>query len=126
MKKSISVTVVAIIILLLIVILFTLNRPTDHTESTAVLSRVRQLSSALELYHNDKNSYPDELQQLVPSYIDDEFTRTYDNKKNCLSNQPIISYKTLSKNEYSLKFCLADPTGTYDAGSHELTQLGIQ
>lgn len=89
------------------------------------LSDIRQMGAALELYFNDKNSYPDSLSQLTPTYIG-LIPIPPAAGGNCSDQDNVYAYKKLGGGKYQLSFCLGNATGGYSAGKHILSEAGIQ
>jgi hypothetical protein len=91
------------------------------------LADVRQLSSALELYYNDKNEYPTNLKDATPIYIGLIPTPPAIAEGGvCSAGDNTYSYTKISNEKYTLTFCLGHDTGGYQAGKHTLSPLGIQ
>lgn len=90
------------------------------------LADIRQLASALELYFNDKNSYPNSLNLLTPTYIVAVPTAPSSIGSACTQQNNTYSYTKISAMKYSLTFCLGQSIGGYQAGTHALTEAGIQ
>lgn len=109
-----------------LIIRIALNAGHGSTPSWPVLSQVRQLDSSLELYHNDHNSYPAKLEDLVPGYLGLVPNPLFPQNKICPSNKGIISYHLQSNSDFVLQFCLEEKTSGYEPGTHWLTSKGIQ
>ncbi|MDR3642957.1 MAG: hypothetical protein P4L74_05020 [Candidatus Doudnabacteria bacterium] len=90
------------------------------------LADIRQMSSALELYFNDANSYPSNLQALAPKYIGVVPIAPEPAAGACSEQNNAYDYKLLKPGDYQVTFCLGQDTGGYNAGAHTLTQTGIQ
>jgi prepilin-type N-terminal cleavage/methylation domain-containing protein len=121
--------VIAIIGLLASVVLLSLNSARAKSRDAKRLADVRQIASAMELYFNDSGAYPNTTTDLVPNYIG--VWPTYPTPVadgNCTStNFPNQGYAfTRTATSYNLPFCLGGTTGGYNAGTHALTQSGIQ
>lgn len=140
--------VIAIIGLLASVVLLALNSARAKSRDAKRLADVRQIASAMELYFNDRSSYPTSAGSITgavfssanapglsPSYIgvvpsaptpaDSNATN------NCLSTAARGSnnywYEApTTGNTYTLTFCLGDTTGGYASGPRTLTPAGIQ
>ena len=145
--------VIAIIGLLASVVLLALNGARAKSRDAKRIADVRQLASAMELYFNDKNSYPTNgqaftaatgyiinaangLSSLVPTYIgilpvaptpaDGTCTAAFSNNiANDYQYYGTVLGVNLS-NVYTISFCLGAATGGYSAGEHDLTPAGIQ
>lgn len=94
------------------------------------LSDVRQLASALELYFNDNNKYPNELNDLTATgqytYIGILPTPPTELDGTCTAEQNKYTYTLTAPSEYRLTFCLGAQTGGYSAGVRALSPSGIQ
>lgn len=94
------------------------------------LADVRQLASALELYFNDNNKYPNQLSDLTAAgqytYIGTLPTPPAELDGTCTAEQNKYTYTITAPSEYRLTFCLGAKTGGYSAGVRILTQAGIQ
>lgn len=138
--------VIAIIGLLASVVLLALNSARQKARDAKRLADVRQFASAFELFFNDKSSYPTAgfnttgsilttaLGQgagLVPTYIGVIPTAPTPPDAPCVGGQGGNDYTYSvpagnSVSSYTLTFCLGQQTGGYGAGSHTMTQAGIQ
>lgn len=140
--------VIAIIGLLASVVLLALNGARAKSRDAKRLADVRQIASALELYFNDRNTYPttaaaqDPLPaagigqpNLVPNYIG--LMPTAPSPSDCASasGQGGNGYYWLANGvgssanlttTFTMTFCLGAATGGYSAGPHTLTPAGIQ
>lgn len=90
------------------------------------LADLRQLASSLELYYNDKNSYPQSLQDLVPDYISALPASPVPPDGNCSPADNTYTYQKKSPTSYIVNFCLGTTTGAYQAGKHQMSEVGIQ
>ena len=132
--------VIAIIGLLASVVLLALNSARAKSRDAKRLADVRQFASAVELFFNDRNSYPTQTAAgifsnninslLTPTYIGLMPTSPSPADGTCSSGQNDYVYYAPGAsnvaNSYSLGFCLGAATGGYAAGAHSLTQAGIQ
>lgn len=89
------------------------------------LADVRQLASAAELYFNDNEHYPIDLEELVPTYIGVLPVVPTPQDGACTAEQNKYSYKGSGKT-YALSFCLGNTTGGYAPGPHVLSEQGIR
>jgi type II secretion system protein G len=128
--------VIAIIGLLASVVLLALNSARAKARDAKRLADVKQLSSALELYNNDRSAYPSvtaggagasglvtSLVGLTPTYIGVIPDSPLPADTGCGTN---YLYQSNSAALYTLTFCLGATTGGYSAGTHYLTPLGIR
>ncbi len=97
-----------------------------QTRDTTRLSDVRKLASSLELYFNDKNSYPKDLSELKPDYAASIPMAPEPPDGKCTETNNKYSYKQLSPLNFQLNFCLGSATGGYSDGEHTLSPAGIQ
>lgn len=102
-----------------------LNNAIEKSRDAKRLADVRQLASALELYFNDKSSYPKELKDMTPTYIGIIPTAPLPPDGNCSLGDNTYNYKLISSSSYTLDFCLGAQTGGYEAGRHVLSPTGI-
>ncbi len=115
------------------------QQATANSRDAKRLADIRQLASALELYYNDNNGYPDGKDgiplDITPTYIgmtpsapipaDGQCTDYY----NTYWYQPggtkkIVNKKTVY-DSYSYTYCLGDTIGGYKAGIAKLSPIGI-
>lgn len=89
------------------------------------LADVRQLASAAELYFNDNEHYPTDLEELMPTYIGALPVVPAPQDGTCTAEQNKYSYKGSDKT-YALSFCLGNTTGGYSPGLHILSEQGIR
>ncbi len=133
--------VISVIALLASVILVALNNSRQKARDARRLADVRQLSTALEMFFNDKSSYPTigfssptvlttalmQTAGLVPNYVTKilDAPQPYD-APGCTSQaQNAYTYRATT-NVYTLTFCLGAASGSYGAGPHTATPAGIQ
>jgi hypothetical protein len=89
------------------------------------VSDVRQMASALELYYNDFNGYPERLSDLSPNYFYQLPTAPTPADGPCSSTQNTYAYQRVSVTQYQLTFCLGQTAGGYGPGTHTLSEAGI-
>lgn len=110
------------------------------------LADVRYTASALELFYNDHEGYPDSdgaghAFGLVPTYIADIREAGPDFSEPCNEYENTFWYTAQGKptgtsvyegtgrpvyNDYTFSFCLSHSVAGYAAGSYELTPAGIR
>ncbi len=104
------------------------------------IADIRQIASALELYYNDQNGYPDgkdgKPMDLTPTYIGQlpvaptpsgscsNFYNTY--WYTPMGTKTITKDKKTVYSSYLLTFCLGAATSGYPAGIAKLTPSGIE
>ena len=142
--------VIAIIGLLASVVLLALNSARAKSRDAKRLADVRQLASAMELYFNDKNTYPTtgsafavatgklfsnaNVPGLVPNYIGLIPSAPQPGDGVCTGTaftQNAYDYMfwdngSAVTTNYTIGFCLGAATGGYAQGFHDLTPAGIQ
>lgn len=89
------------------------------------LSDVRQFSSAVELYLNEKQTYPSQLSELKNGIMLEVPVAPTPADGSCSEAENKYQYKLLDNTHYELNFCLGNQTGMLPAGSHKLTESGI-
>lgn len=91
---------------------------------------VRQMASALELYFNDNQSYPESKDGqpvgLTPNYLGQVPTSPEPPDGDCDTYYNTYWYTKISPTKYSLSFCLGEQTGGIPAGISTMTEAGIQ
>ncbi|HYV33757.1 MAG TPA: hypothetical protein VE973_02825, partial [Candidatus Limnocylindria bacterium] len=105
-----------------------LEAPVSHDAKR--LADVRQLASAMELYYNDYNAYPDSQNGkpigLAPTYIGLYPTSPTPADGTCTDYYNAYWYEvSADKQDYALTFCLGSNTGGYSAGIAKLSSAGI-
>jgi prepilin-type N-terminal cleavage/methylation domain-containing protein len=134
--------VIAIIGLLASVVLLALNSARSKSRDAKRIADIRQVSSAFELFFNDKSSYPTTAtagaldaingsNSGLTSYITPTPTAPTPADGTCgLTGQGTNQYymigNAIPASTYTITFCLGGQTGTYAGGVHTLTQSGIQ
>ena len=127
-KSTLPYMVFSFLLLIIYLVLFAFNSRPGHSYDTRRLSDVRQLASALEIYHIETNDYPLALEDLTPRYIGVmPPVRNLTRGGKCSIEENVLYYERISKDEYSLRFCLGEDTGGYKAGIRNLTPVnGIE
>lgn len=121
--------VIAIIGLLASVVLLALNSARQKSRDAKRLADVRQIASALELYFNDNNTYPGSMASLTPTYMTSlpQYPGATAPDAPCVTGNSTYAYTQLtSGSTYQLVFCVSATTGGLGAGTHTLSQGGIQ
>ncbi len=107
-------------------ILKKMNESRSQSRDYKRLADVRQMASALELYFNDKSQYPENLQQLSPTYIGLVPTAPTPPDGGCTADNNTYTYTRSQTSEYAMTFCLGSEVGGYQAGLHTLSPQGIK
>lgn len=119
--------VIAIIGLLASVVLLALGSARQKSRDAKRLGDMRQMASAMELFFNDNNAYPQSLASLVPSYIGaiPTYPSPYDS---CTPTSYTASYTVPATpaSTYQLLFCLSQNTGGLTGTLHTLSEKGLQ
>ncbi|HEX3099362.1 MAG TPA: type II secretion system protein [Patescibacteria group bacterium] len=123
--------VIAIIGLLASVVLLALNSARQKSRDAKRLADVRQIASALELYFDaavgGSNGYPGTAgfaAGIAPTYMGSIPTSPTPSD-GCVTTN--YTYTSTSSSSYQLLFCISAATGGITpAGTHTLTQAGIQ
>jgi len=119
--------VIAIIGLLSSVIILGLNAARQKSRDSKRISDIKQLSTALELYYNSNDSYPATYASLATSYLSTLPTYPTPVDSPCISGNSTYAYTRLATSSFQIIFCLGAPAGgVTTAGTHTLTQRGIQ
>lgn len=125
--------VIAIIGLLASVVMVSLDNAKQRSRDATRVQDIRGVISALELYFNKNNGYPQQASAgAVPSALstDGDVNRIpvapVPPDGTCTETQNTYTYISNSPTAYSLTFCLGNQTGSYSAGPHTATQTGIQ
>jgi uncharacterized RDD family membrane protein YckC/type II secretory pathway pseudopilin PulG len=120
----IGVVVIAVLGLLASIVLLSLNSARAKARDAQRLADTRVVSTGLELYYNDKGSYPDSLAKLQPKYIKLPSAPTPPDGT-CSAAQNEYAYASVGAGDYKFTFCLGGETGGYSAGPHTLGPKGI-
>ncbi len=108
-----------------------LNSARAKSRDAKRIADVRQLSSALELYLNDHQTYPNQLSELTkssslaPAVMGEVPVAPEPADGTCTKAQNTYQYKLIDSTRYELTFCLGSSTGGYFAGMHTVTEYGI-
>ncbi len=108
------------------VVLLTLNSARLKSRDAKRLADVRQTASGLKLYYNDFESYPNKLNILEPTYFGVIPTAPEPADGTCTPEQNQYTYIKLSKDKYTLTFCLGQTTAGYKSGVRTLSETGIK
>ncbi|PIR96552.1 MAG: hypothetical protein COT92_00460, partial [Candidatus Doudnabacteria bacterium CG10_big_fil_rev_8_21_14_0_10_42_18] len=135
--------VIAIIGLLASVVLLALNSARAKSRDAKRLADMRQIASAMELFFNDRSSYPTTgivngapmttanmtTAGLVPSYIGSipDAPQPYDTPGCSSQTENAYKYSVFNSGaSYTIGFCLGAQTGGYSGTPHTLSPAGIQ
>ena len=129
--------VIAIIGLLSTLAVIALNNARQKSRDARRVSDVKQIQSALELYYNDVNGYPDEG-TVTEGTINDEAWGTGSVNNDGTTYMNIVpgnpdpggaeyAYEVAADNQtYSLTYKLESGAGGIGSGFHTATEKGIQ
>ena len=123
--------VIAIIGLLASVVLLALNSARQKSRDAKRVADVRQIATALELYLDTNSGYPTTANfiatgasGLTPNYLGQRPTFPSPTDS-CVTAS--YAYTSAGASTYQVVFCVSAPTGGLTpAGTHTLTQAGIQ
>ena len=127
--------VIAIIGLLSTMSVLALNSARARARDAKRISDIKQIQTALEMYYNDNNNYPNTLDQLTttttttPPLIKVIPTAPLPVDGTCDDTENTYTYTysgSGSTASYALTYCLGSATGNVPAGSHTATPAGIQ
>ncbi len=116
---------IAVVGLLASIVLLALNSARAKSRDAARVVEIRQEAKALELYHDDNESYPTSLQQLAPEYIETLPQAPTPPDGTCTADQNTYQYRFIDKDNYRLTFCLGGDSSGLVGGMHTVTPLGI-
>jgi len=123
--------VIAIIGLLSTMSVLALNSARARARDAKRISDIKQIQTALEMYYNDNNDYPNTLDQLtttIPPLIKVIPTAPLPVDGTCNDTQNTYTYAysgSGSTASYALTYCLGSATGNVSAGPHTATPAGI-
>ncbi|GEM_PF-546138 len=89
---------------------------------------ISQFRSALELYLNDKGSYPDSLSQLMPTYLGTIPVAPKPADGKCTEDGNTYAYKKVGEQDYELTFCLGEANSYSTSsvpGMNKLSASGV-
>lgn len=119
--------VIAIIGLLASVVLLALGSARSKARDAKRVADVRQIGSAMELFFNDFNAYPQTLASLAPSYMAafPAYPSPYDG---CTPTSYLASYTVPASPAatYQLLFCTSQGTGGLTGTLHTMTEGGLK
>lgn len=129
--------VIAIIGILAAVVLVSLNSARQKSRDARRVTDIRQIATAMELFYNDNNRYPTATASAPTTTDGSPAWSTYirsgwptypspTNDGTCAAGLTYVYAQTGSGSGYTVTFCLGAVTGGLTAGSHTLTETGIQ
>ncbi len=129
-KKASGWIFVAVIVALLVLLavpvsLLALNSARVKSRDAKRVIDAEEVRTGLELYFNDKGSYPTDLSQLTPTYIEVVPTAPVPADGSCTDAENQYTYTLVDPTDYYFTFCTGDVSGSYVAGMHTMTQQGI-
>jgi prepilin-type N-terminal cleavage/methylation domain-containing protein len=123
--------VIAIIGLLASVVLLALNSARQKSRDAKRVADVRQIATALELFYDasvgGSNGYPGTAtfaSAIAPGYMGSVPTPPTPADGTC-ATPPVYNYTSTASTAYALVFCIGAQTGSLSAGTHTLSQTGI-
>lgn len=107
-----------------------INSPRESSRDANRLADIKQMATALELYFNDNNRYPDSKDgqplKLSPNYFSIIPTAQTPADGNCTDYFNAYWYEVKNKGaSYEMTFCLGKATGGYQPGILKLSPAGI-
>ncbi len=72
------------------------------------IANARAIASALELYKDENKVYPNNLEQLIPTYLAAMPVYPNNKTKYCTKEQLQYKYTLLPNGEFKLEYCLGD------------------
>ncbi|MDP2932860.1 MAG: hypothetical protein Q8N81_01900 [bacterium] len=105
-----------------------LDEATAKSRDALRLADVRQIMTALELYFNDNNKYPNTIDELIKSnaYLAQVPQSPTPPDGACTPEQNNFAYQLLKPDKYELTFCLGADAGGYGPGAHTASPEGIK
>lgn len=125
--------VIAIIGILATLAVVSLQNARARARDSKRVADVKQMQTALELYFNDYNSYPENIEGGISSGTDNVYMATkptYPTPNDCTSTATTTYVYTPkgsnpSFTSYTISFCLGSKTGELEAGVNCATPGGI-
>ncbi|HMQ02014.1 MAG TPA: hypothetical protein PKD79_03030 [Candidatus Doudnabacteria bacterium] len=130
--RKLYIVLVVIVVMLPIaglfssVVLVALGSARAKARDAQRVADVRLIGVGLESYYVQRNSYPVNLSDLVPNYLDSVPTAPTPPDGDCTDISNKYTYSYVSSNEFFLRFCLGSDTGGLSAGVHTLSSNGFQ
>jgi len=122
--------VVAIIGLLATLSIVALNTSRAKARDARRVADVKQIQTALELYYNDRNTYPSSISTDIASgtdiYMSKVPTPPTPADGSCAAATAYTYVQTSSGDSYTLTYCLGAATGGIAAGVGTATPAGIR
>ncbi len=117
--------VIAIFGLIASLTLLGLNSARAKSRDAKRMADVVQIASSMALYFNENNTYPNQLSQLSPKYIDLIPKAPKPEDGQCTQEQNTYQYTFVDPAHYKFTFCLGDITSGHEAGPQTLTEQGF-
>lgn len=124
--------VIAIIGLLATMSIVALNNARSKSRDSKRVADVKQIQTALELYFNDANGYPDSVSSGSAieyngiTYMSEVPTAPTPADGTCDDTSNTYTYSSVDSNRsYSLEYCLGESTSGADAGLNTASPSGI-
>lgn len=119
--------VIAIIALLASVVMLSLSNARQKSRDAKRVADIKEIANGMELYFNKNNTYPASFATLVSDGdLATAPVAPAPQDGSCTVAQNTYTYTMISASSYKVTFCLGAVTGGFAAGTHTLTQSGIQ
>lgn len=131
--------VIAIIGMLASVVLVSLNNARVKARDAKRIADVHQISTAMELYNNEMGGYPSAVSDLVPNQIGAAPAAPNPADGSCNDAQNTYTYTATGASftspkdnlttvypSFTYTFCLGKAVNDIPAGTHTLSETGIQ
>jgi len=126
--------VIAIIGLLSTLSVVALNNAREKARNARRVADIKQVQTALELYYNDNNTYPEEsdidfnggsIATSGVTYMAILPSNPYPRQEGSTCTDSNYIYDLVNSNSYSIYYCLSENTGSITSGINHATPSGI-
>lgn len=118
-------TLAFLLIPVLTITLLALSTARQKARDAKRVADIYLISSGLELYLNDQQTYPENLNQLIPKYLTSVPQAPLPNDGKCRPEENQYHYQLINASDYKLTFCLGQTTRKLESGMHYLGPWGI-
>ncbi len=119
--------VIAIIGLLATLSVVALSNSRARARDSRRVSDIKQIHTALELYFNSNNEYPNSLEDLETAGLMSPVpTAPTPSDGSCSGENNTYSYTKINENDYVLSYCLGSNTGELESGISYASPLYLQ